>query len=64
MNNIIKQTISMTSLQIAELTGKRHDNVLRDIRVISDQCEASNLRFLIKSITYTASNGLQYPCYE
>ena len=23
---------SMTSLEIAELTGKRHDNILRDLR--------------------------------
>lgn len=33
--NIINldQLISMTSLEIAELTGKRHDNVIRDVRL-------------------------------
>ena len=34
MSNIIpsqNQPVSMTSREIAELTGKRHDNVLRDI---------------------------------
>ncbi|MDR8439742.1 Rha family transcriptional regulator, partial [Acinetobacter baumannii] len=32
--NIINldQLISMTSKEIAELTGKRHDNVIRDVR--------------------------------
>ena len=43
MNDITKvgETInskeSMTSLEIAEVTGKEHSNVMRDIRVISEQ---------------------------
>lgn len=28
----LDQLVSMTSVEIAELTGKRHDHVLRDIR--------------------------------
>lgn len=28
----LDQLVSMTSVEIAELTGKRHDNVIRDIR--------------------------------
>lgn len=37
MNMANKETLTMTSKEIAELTGKRHDNVIRDIRkMISD----------------------------
>ncbi|MDR8263983.1 Rha family transcriptional regulator, partial [Acinetobacter baumannii] len=37
--NIINldQLISMTSKEIAELTGKRHDNVIRDVRKMLDE---------------------------
>ncbi|ENF3264274.1 Rha family transcriptional regulator [Escherichia coli] len=40
--NIINldQLISMTSVEIAELTGKRHDNVLRDIRKMLEELNA------------------------
>lgn len=27
----LDQLVSMTSVEIAELTGKRHDNVIRDV---------------------------------
>ena len=33
MEMITKKEVSMTSLQIAELTGKEHKNIIRDIRV-------------------------------
>lgn len=35
-NEIIKKE-TMTSLEIAEVTGKRHDSILRDIRNIISQ---------------------------
>jgi len=33
-------TVTMTTVEIAELTGKRHDNVLRDARAIVDHVNA------------------------
>lgn len=60
-NTVVK---TMTSLEIANLTGKEHKYVMRDIRAICEQMQGANLSFLIKSITYTGSNGLQYSCYE
>ncbi|EMB1336562.1 Rha family transcriptional regulator, partial [Escherichia coli] len=40
--NIINldQLISMTSVEIAELTGKEHRNVLRDIRNMVEELNA------------------------
>lgn len=37
--NIINldQLVSMTSLEIAELTDKRHDNVIRDVRKMVEE---------------------------
>lgn len=33
---LVHETDRMTSLEIAEVTGKRHDNIMRDIRAMSD----------------------------
>ncbi|EHC0362787.1 Rha family transcriptional regulator [Salmonella enterica] len=33
----LDQLVSMTSVEIAELTGKRHDNVIRDIRNVVEE---------------------------
>jgi phage regulator Rha-like protein len=41
-------------LEIAELTGKRHANVLRDIRMILDELEIDELKF---EAVYLAGNG-------
>lgn len=46
---------TMSSREIAELTGKRHDNVLADIDNIAQQCENSKVRFQVISDTYTTS---------
>ena len=39
----VMKSLTMTSREIAELTGKRHDNVLRDIdELLKEICIADN----------------------
>lgn len=47
--------LSMTSREIAELTGKRHDNVLRDIDALIETLP-SELRNGIKASTYVSGS--------
>ena len=55
----------MLSTEIAALTGKRHDHVMRDIRVIIEQLEDyPDLGSGFKSSTYLSGNGKQEKCYE
>ena len=66
MNDIIKITWvdskheTMTSIQIAEITGKQHSHVMRDIRNVLDQ-GVSESNFGLGS--YTDANGMERPCY-
>jgi len=55
----------MSSREIAELTAKRHGDVMRDIRSMIDSLEQNaNLRSAYKSTSYIGSNGQSYPQYE
>lgn len=72
MNNLIKvsETINaketMNSLQIAELTGKQHSNVMRDIRNILEQLEdRRQFNFELSSRTQHMPNGgsKEVSCY-
>ncbi len=57
----ITQAQTMSSLQIAELTGKRHANVMRDIRNLIEQgCTETNFGLS----EYTDSTGRTLPCYQ
>ena len=50
----------MTSLEIAEVTGKQHQHVMRDIRAILSQgVDASNFGLT----SYTDKSNRQSPCY-
>lgn len=57
----ITQAQTMSSLQIAELTGKRHDAILRDIRNLLEQGVAAH-NFVETS--YTDKSNRQSPCYQ
>ena len=61
MSNLISlssNVSTMTSREIAELVGKRHDNVMRDIRSMIEQLSAtSGLSWHCESSTYTDEQG-------
>ena len=57
----LQQTVkTMSSLEIAELTGKRHDNVMADIRKMLSEIELNAPDFLG---TYKTTQGNEYPCF-
>lgn len=69
MNDITKvgETLnskeSMTSLEISEVTGKEHSNVMRDIRVISEQViNLGGFKFELSS--YTSQQNKILPMYK
>ncbi|WP_280582940.1 phage antirepressor KilAC domain-containing protein [Lampropedia aestuarii] len=55
----------MSSCEIAELTGKRHADVMRDIRTMMTALKQNaDLRSVCISSTYTGENDQEYPQYE
>jgi len=51
---------AMSSMDIAQLTGKRHDHVLRDIKTT---LEAANIDLPKFGGIYEDAGGREYPCY-
>lgn len=45
MSEVINRTTTMSSREIAELTGKRHDNVKRDVAAMLKELEVDVLKF-------------------
>lgn len=64
MNELIKlnqNELTMSSREIAELTGKRHDNVMADCRKILNELNIDAPVFLG---TYKTAQGNEYPCFN
>lgn len=54
----------MTSLDIAELTGKEHKNVMRDIRNEIQELGEEISQLIFEQSEYTNERGKKYPCYK
>lgn len=63
MNGLMKsnRTLTMSSREIAQLTDKRHDQVLRDIRKMLSGL-GLDLHTFVE--TYKDNQGREYPCYH
>lgn len=71
MTDLIKIQDTMSSLQIAEATGKQHSNVMRDIRNLIDNLSAQfksesgdYSSYVIKESSYKDANGNDRACFE
>lgn len=56
--------LNMSSREIAELTGKRHDNVMRDITVMLTQLHGAGGLLRFESSYRHEQNGQLYPCFN
>ena len=59
--DLILKKETMSSLEIAELTGKRHADVMRDVRNLLEQ-GVNERNFAL--VDYTDAKGEKRPCYE
>ncbi|MFJ7407498.1 MULTISPECIES: ORF6C domain-containing protein [unclassified Lysinibacillus] len=64
MNQLMKADVQMTSLNIAELTGKRHADVMRDIRKEVDELGEEIAQRIFALGSYLDKNKQERPCYE
>lgn len=66
MNELLNTSATMTSLQISDIIGKRHSDVMRDIRDESEKLAAGGFdnerKFAL--VDYIDSKGESRPCYR
>ena len=63
MTGLLEVKNTMSSLQIVELTGKAHSNVMRDIRNILEQLEDRGA-FNFELTSYIDKSNRESPCYQ
>lgn len=56
-------TLTMSSREIAELTGKRHDNVMRDIRAMLAELHGEGGILSFEDTHRNPQNGQEYPIF-
>ncbi|WP_354688098.1 Rha family transcriptional regulator [Candidatus Liberibacter africanus] len=62
--NRVSDVKTMSSREIAELTGKRHDHILRDVEVMFKELEVSHPKFGASDFKGNyIKRGKEYPCY-
>lgn len=64
MNELMQTGIKLTSLDIAELTGKEHKNVMRDISNEINALGTEISQLIFEPSTYTNSRGKEYSCFK
>lgn len=65
MQELVKlNEVGMTSLQVAELTGKRHDNVIRDIKSEINVLGREIAELIFEESAYLDKNNQSRPCYN
>ena|SRR5690625_127459 len=63
MNQLITTDVKMTSVNIANVTGKRHADVMRDIRKEIDELGEEISQRIFAQSKYTNERGRNYDCY-
>ena len=60
------QVATITSLEVAEMVGKDHNKLLRDIREYCNQLSLSKIgqSDFFEESTYKTERGKEYPCYN
>lgn len=58
------QPQTMSSREIADLTGKRHDNVMRDIRTMLTELHGEGGILSFEGTYRNEQNGQEYPCFH
>lgn len=64
MNQLITSNIEMTSLEIAEVTGKEHYNIMRDIRKEITSLGSAMGQLIFEESTYINIQNKEQPCYK
>lgn len=65
MNSLINKDYSILSVEVAEMVGKEHSKLMRDVRRYSSQLNEAKIGFVdfLEEATYMDSKGENRPCY-